>query len=116
VVNGCITVLPYSIGYVQLRIVPVYPPERTMGRNRENTSITLYPNPAGNFITLHDSKPSDETSKYRMEIRSSMGITLISEQLDNNGQINISGLTPGIYFITVTTPARKTYNTSLIKI
>ena len=117
VTNGCITVNPYSIGYVKLSIVPVYPPERTMAQNRNSTSsIAIYPNPAGNNITLHDTNIDDSNSSYKVEIRNSMGVTLISEQLENDGQLNISVLMPGIYIVSATTPEGKTMNISFIKI
>jgi len=117
VTNGCITVEPYSIGYVKLSIVPVYPPERTMDQNRNsNSSITIYPNPAGNYITLHDANLNTGTTSYTVEIRSSVAVTFISAHIENDGQLNISGLTLGIYFVTLTTPSGKIYNSSLIKI
>jgi hypothetical protein len=45
-----------------------------------------------------------------------MGISLLNEQLDNNGQIDISSLPAGIYTVTVVAPNGKKYNTSIIKI
>lgn len=116
VTNGCITVEPYSIGYVKLSIVPVYPPERTGTEITATNTITVYPNPAGSSITMHDSQPANETSRYNVVIRSNMGISLLNEQLYNNGQIDISSLPAGIYIVTVEAPNGKTYNTSIIKI
>jgi hypothetical protein len=117
VTNGCITVNPYSIGYVKLSIVPIFPEERNAGSNNEKVySLSIYPNPAGNYITLHDANTSVNTAGYKVNIRNSMGVTLIIEQMENDGQLNISSLIPGIYFVTTTTPDGKTINTSFIKI
>jgi len=51
-----------------------------------------------------------------VEIRSSMGVTFISEQIENDGQLNISGLMPGIYIVTTTSSEGIIFNTSFIKI
>lgn len=117
VTNGCIKVNPYSIGYVKLSIVPVYPEERTAGQNLNNTSsVTIYPNPAGNYIILHDTNPDINSKGYKVDIRNNMGVTLMCEQLENDANLNISGLMPGLYFVTTTTPEGKIFNTSFIKI
>jgi len=77
-------------------------------------NIRVFPNPAGNSVTVILQNHSGLT---QINILSSLGKILLSEvQRENNGKINLnlSGLQPGIYLLQVTTEA-ETQVVKLIK-
>ena len=57
--------------------------------------ISIYPNPANDFITFNIQAPSN----FQVEILNSLGVTIITNQ--NQKRIDISQLKPGLYFVIV---------------
>ncbi len=74
--------------------------------NVNSEKITIYPNPASGFITVNTNE------KANVEVFDITGKLKISKNLMNN-TLNISTLTEGVYFITITTET-ETYNTKFI--
>lgn len=64
----------------------------------QNESFSLYPNPATGGKVFITSK-SSETKE--IEIFDILGKKVMQTTVTSNKEINISGLTPGIYIITV---------------
>lgn len=70
--------------------------------NNENTLVKLYPNPAGSSLNISTDRFIDDQSALR--IFNVTGVEVISQKFTSNPQsLDISSLTPGIYFIKVKT-------------
>lgn len=65
----------------------------------ENTTFSLYPNPASDFVTINFNRKNDEV--YTLNIYNVIGTLVKSETLkQNNQQINIGDLSIGAYMVT----------------
>jgi len=62
--------------------------------NIEENSLSIYPNPAIDFITIITTE-----NKYRVNIYNTDGILLFSQDVKGNKLINISSLQSGIYVV-----------------
>lgn len=69
-----------------------------ISEENQNESFSIYPNPATGGKVFLSSKSSD---LKEIEIFDILGKKVMQTAVTNNKEINISGLTPGIYIITV---------------
>ncbi|MBA3664112.1 MAG: T9SS type A sorting domain-containing protein [Bacteroidetes bacterium] len=68
-------------------------------KNKNANLITIYPNPASNEITIaFENKLS---GLNEMEIMDVLGKTIYSGAAQFENKINLTGLTPGIYFVSI---------------
>ena len=96
-VGGCITVPPYSIGYVKIPIQKNY---RYSGADADSTNdITIYPNPANNWFAFSDNTSADEPERNRIEIYSITGILMYADTASENSPVDVSYFPSGIYLI-----------------
>jgi len=78
-----------------------------------NNRISFYPNPVKNRLIINT---NDNKHLYRIEIRDIYGILKLDEVVrSNQNNIEISGLTNGIYFLSFIDSKGKKYNTKFIK-
>lgn len=68
--------------------------------------VKMYPNPVKNILTIE--VPDSNTKPFSVEITNLAGKSVLKEE--NNSQVNVSGLSNGVYFCTV-----KTENTSVTR-
>ncbi|MDQ0781698.1 M28 family peptidase [Chryseobacterium sp. W4I1] len=68
--------------------------------------VKMYPNPVKNILTVE--VPDSNTKPFSVEITNLAGKSVLKEE--NNTQVNVSGLSNGVYFCTV-----KTENTSVTR-
>ncbi len=69
----------------------------------ENVIITIYPNPVKDILTINDSEQAIEKYKtYNIE-----GQLVQTYTLDNEGQINVSNLPKGVYFLVLNTVQKR---------
>jgi hypothetical protein len=97
-IGGCITVPPYSIGYVKIPILQNY---RFAETATQQNGLTLYPNPAKDWFTYTYSNFSDATTKYKIEIYSITGTLLSTNSTSENNIVDISEYPSGVYLIKV---------------
>lgn len=64
--------------------------------NVNNTNVTIYPNPATDYIIINS-----DLDNFDVEISDITGRIVISENIDNNSSINTSNLCAGIYNVSV---------------
>lgn len=76
--------------------------------NSSSSEISIYPNPADNFVEVKNLKGKTEYKIYNPEGR------LVKEGKVNAERIDVSGLVKGLYVISITDET-KTYSTKLIK-
>jgi hypothetical protein len=69
-----------------------------------DAGIRLYPNPAGEFVTIQINGLSENT-RCAFELFNLQGQSILKQQLTGNGshQINLSQVVPGAYFLQVIT-------------
>ncbi len=67
-----------------------------------NSNITIYPNPASDYIIINS-----DVNNFDVEISDITGRIVISEKAHNNSTINISNLTAGIYSVSVISDNQK---------
>ncbi len=75
-------------------------------------NVTAYPNPASNSIQVSLNNRNVTLSSYK--ITNTLGQLVLKGDLKKNGNINISNLTSGIYFVEVE-DGQKIFKTKLIK-
>ena len=76
----------------------------------KNTSVSIYPNPANDFITIH----SDYTGS--LEIFNSTGRLELATTLEENRQnLNITNLKAGIYLLKITSETGQVFISKFIK-
>ena len=74
--------------------------------NEENTEINIYPNPASDFI--HIGNMAENLNKSVLNIYTLMGKLVQNETLSqNSSQIDVSGLSNGIYLMEIISDNRK---------
>ena len=67
------------------------------------TSLTIYPNPASDFITVHSTLVNTETLKVEFsDIKGDLVLRENDLYSGNNCRVNVSGLSPGVYFMRIT--------------
>ena len=82
--------------------------------NKENNQVNIFPNPAQNFISVQ--LKNDNSPEIYFQLRDITGKTVLSQKFINNEfQLNISGIEAGIYFIFIETRKNK-YNSTLMNI
>lgn len=66
----------------------------------KTAGLTIYPNPTNELLVI---KASNGTGKFKIQIYSTEGKLLKSQNLHSNGQssINVSNLSSGIYFLNI---------------
>jgi hypothetical protein len=65
-------------------------------------TCTVYPNPAGNKILLEPNRPQPGRGTFLItDVKGNEVLSFANADLSGKTEINISGLVPGIYFITV---------------
>ncbi len=74
----------------------------------------VFPNPTTGLITIGFN--SRYTSSCYITISSLSGISLIDAHVINNDKVNLSGLTPGIYIITIKGQNGKVYTEKIIRL
>lgn len=82
-----------------------FTPSTLSTENYEENRFSLYPNPVENEIHIS----STDHVSYRFSIYNSLG-QLVKENIQSTGNMDVSGLSSGIYFIKI-----KTANASVIK-
>ncbi len=76
----------------------------------ENFSVTCYPNPVSDLLNIR----IQNITNYQVQVSDLMGRQLI--RFENQQSVNVSSLTQGIYFLTVTDPkTEKRFTTRFIK-
>lgn len=96
--TNCITVPPYSFGYIQLPLHPFY--ERSSSMNENKCKLTVYPNPTADYFSVNLSNyNSDE--KLSVLVRSLSGTLIKSVIVNNQGKIMINDIPSGCYLVTV---------------
>ncbi len=66
----------------------------------QTNTVSFFPNPVESTLTL-DAKENSEVSIYDV-----LGKVIIKERLDSKNQINLSNLTPGVYFLQINNEKR----------
>jgi hypothetical protein len=84
-------------------------------RYMQKTEITIYPNPATDFIKIATNN-IDEAAPVWVTITDLSGRELIKTQYYYGEQINISSLQPGIYFILYEAKGKRLGQSRLIKV
>jgi len=93
----------------------VYPPDMQIKTVENlNKDLKIYPNPANKFIIIESKK----TNCTKFEIVNLTGQVILQMNAENKNynQINISGLSQGIYILKITWNEKNTEGTSLKKI
>jgi hypothetical protein len=75
--------------------------------------VTIYPNPAGDFITIQSAGQIERITIYNATgaIVTDLPVTIESTQ-----RLNVSGFSPGIYTLRFTTQKGETINRKLVKL
>lgn len=71
-------------------------PNFTTVKDINNTNVTIYPNPASDYIIVNS-----DYNNFNVEISDITGRTIISQNVDNNSTINVSSLNAGVYNVTI---------------
>ena len=111
-IGGCITVPPYSIGYVKIPIQRNY---RFGDDTAQQNDLTLYPNPAKDWFTFSYSNYTEPTTQYKIEIYSITGMLLSTISTRQNNIVDISEYPSGVYLIKVYWNEETLANETLIK-
>lgn len=84
---------------------------------RERTDfIRLYPNPADEFVIVSSDLEQSQGKSAQIEILDLLGqILWRSRIIRNPGEIDISGIPPGVYFVRVRTPDRQSIRKLLVR-
>ena len=96
--NCCISVPPYSAGYIK---IPYSLSMRTASTINTENNFIIYPNPARDFITIFNSTLSQDESEYLISIRNAEGKTYYEEKYQMAEKIDISNLPSGNYICTI---------------
>jgi hypothetical protein len=81
--------------------VTTLPVLSTIEENRSNgASFTLFPNPTKNWIQINLTEEI-HSKKFNLMIYNSLGKEIKNDFISNNSKIDISSLSPGIYFIKI---------------
>lgn len=72
--------------------------------NEQEIKLTIYPNPANNYLTVDIQDYTD--SDYQYEIFDSFG-RIHQNNVSANSPIDISNLSPGVYFIRISYPGKQ---------
>ncbi len=97
--GGCITVPPYSVGYVKIPINKSYKIEAP--KIAEENKTIIYPNPANTWFSFYSSLQESETGSTKVELFTLTGNLIQAENTVNNAPINISGIPSGIYLVKI---------------
>jgi type IX secretion system substrate protein len=100
-----ITSAPSSVDHVQMTVYYSLP-TGTFSQTRIVNDITLFPNPATNQFTIYDLR----FTISNIEVYNMLGEKIFSEPVTRNQQpvtVNVSALTPGIYFAVIDTGKEK---------
>ena len=69
---------------------------------KQINNFIVYPNPAGNFITIQFDN-IDKNYPYKIEFYNSMGLRVLERIIDDNEPIYLQNIPSGIYFLRVST-------------
>ena len=97
--GGCITVPPYSIGYVKIPIQKNYRYSET-GIDERN-EIVIYPNPANTSFSFYQYHNQGEPEQRNIEIYSITGNLMMAISANENSPVDISNIPSGIYLIKI---------------
>lgn len=97
--GGCITVPPYSVGYVKIPINKSYKIEAPK-LTEENKTI-IYPNPANTWFSFYSSLQESETGSTKVELFTLTGNLIHAEYSIENAPIDISVIPAGIYLVKI---------------
>lgn len=110
----CIVVPAYSFGYIKMPIAVDIPLKEAVALNTRN--FILYPNPAGNTISLLE--PSLQSGRNEMlncRIYSATGAMNNQTSIVNGGSINVSDLAQGVYTILINFGNAETSTVQFVK-
>jgi len=81
--------------------------------NNEGDTMELYPNPAGEKITI---KVTGYPSSVQITLFDLLGSQVLQQEVSQDATINLAHLKPGIYFATAITPDGKLYSKKFEKL
>ncbi|MBK9506969.1 MAG: T9SS type A sorting domain-containing protein [Chitinophagales bacterium] len=98
-IGGCITVPPYSVGYVKIPIFKNYKIEAP--KVSEESETILYPNPANTKFSFYTTLNENQTSPAKVEVYSLTGNLILTQKVMENAVIDISDIPSGIYLVKI---------------
>lgn len=112
--GGCITVPPYSMGYVKIPIIQNF--KQGNVEIEQDRYIMIYPNPANTSFTFYDMSNQSLNDTYLIEIYSMAGILIESTYTHESIPFDIAGLAPGVYMIRLISSDGVVSTKNLVKI
>jgi len=110
--NCCLSVPPYSAGYVK---IPYTLSMRTASSKATESNFVIFPNPANDFITIFNTAISADEITYLISISSADGKTFYEENHQMAEKIDVSNLPSGNYICTIN-DGSKILNLKFVKI
>lgn len=98
-IGGCITVPPYSVGYVKIPILKNYKIEAP--KVSEESETILFPNPANLWFSFYTTLNENQTSPAKVEVYSVTGNLILTQNEMENAVIDISDIPSGIYLVKI---------------
>jgi len=98
-VGVCITVPPYSIGYVKIPIQKNY--RYSESGIDDRNEIVIYPNPANTSFSFYQYHNQGGPEQRKIEIYSITGNLMMAISANENSPVDISNVPSGIYLIKI---------------
>lgn len=116
--EACVTVKPYSLGYIRISISPYYDHVKSFINTNTESSLFIYPNPTHDafHINIVGEEQEKDLTELNVEIYNLTGELIQELKTEQNAPITIKHLKSGIYFIKGTTFENKTFIQKLIVI
>lgn len=110
--NCCISLPPYSVGYIK---IPYSVSMRIASAVNFENNFVIYPNPANDFITIFNTTISADEIIYLISISSTDGKTYYDENHQMAEKIDLSNLPSGNYICTIN-DGSKNINLKFVKL